>query len=167
VTPPAARFHNWRAAFVWLMALVWDGGAALLGWIVAFEWAGSTRHGAALLALGIFGAAGIGLTLWALNAALLTIDVAPGGALTITRRYPLWLRRHVLPASDVLGATVVEDSDGDSGPYYVARVGLRRQAPLDLLAKARREVVEAEAARFNAALGRADSRVRRAPRAKS
>jgi hypothetical protein len=149
----AARFHNRRAAFLWLTALVWDGGAVLLGWIVASEWASEAQHGKALVALGVFGAAGIGLTAWALNAALLTIEVAPGGGLAITRRYPLWLRREVLPASDVQGVAVVEESDGESGSYYVCRIELRAQPPMDVLAKARRDVVEAEAARFSAALG--------------
>jgi hypothetical protein len=157
VTPAVARFHDRRAVFVWIAALLWDGGALLAAWILAPESGGQSRA-KALVALGVLGAAALGLTAWAFFSPVLTIEVRPDGGLALIRRYPVGLRRQILPAADVLGATVVEETFGDSGSYYVARVALRDRPPLDLLAKARRDVVGAEAARFNAALGRADVR---------
>jgi hypothetical protein len=144
---PAARYHDRRAVFVWIAAAVWDAGAVLLAWILfGTDAAGSppTR----LVLLGVAVASALGLTAWAVVQPVTTIDVTPGGGLTITRRAPLWLRREVLPASDVCGATVVEENFGDSGAYYVARVELRNREPLDLLSDQHRDRVEAAVAHF-------------------
>jgi hypothetical protein len=148
VTPPGARFHDRRALFVWIAAAVWDAGAALLAWIL-FGTETSASSTARLAVLGIATATALGFTAWALVQPVVTIDVMPGGGLTITRRAPLWLRREVLPASDAHGATVIEENFGDSGAYYVARVELRNRPPIDLLSDRRRDRVEAAVARFN------------------
>jgi hypothetical protein len=152
VTQRAVRFCNRRAWAVWTFALLWDAGAALLAWIVATERTAGHDSWKGLLAVAVFGGAACGLTVWALNSAVTTVDVRPGLSLAITRRYPLRVRRQVLSASEVGGASVVDESDGDGGSYYVCRVELRRPPPLVLLARGRRDRAEAEAVRFNAAM---------------
>ena len=89
MTQRAVRFCNRRAWAVWTFALLWDAGAALLAWIVATERTASHDSWKGLLAVAVFGGAACGLTVWALNSAVTTVDVRPGLSLAITRRYPL------------------------------------------------------------------------------
>ena len=143
---PVERFRDRRAIVVWAFALLWDAAVVLLAAIVRAEadgWKG-------WLALAVFGLAGLGLSVFALKAAVLRIDVT-SGSMTVTRQYPLARRREVLPIAEVRGATLVEESDGDGGSYYVCRIALRLGPPIDLGSKARRASAEAEVARFNAA----------------
>ncbi len=148
MTPGGARFRDRDAVIVWAFAVLWDAAVVLLAWVVTSEhadWRG-------WLALTVFGLAGIGLSLFALNSALVRVDIQ-SGVIRITRRHPLWVRRQVLRASDVRAITTVEQSDGES-TTYVCRLELRTGCPIDVLSRSRRGAAEAETARFNAALGR-------------
>jgi hypothetical protein len=149
VTPDGARFHDRRALFVWIAAAIWDAGAALLAWLLLAADA-SGRPTTRLAIVGVAVVSALGLTAWALVQPLVTIDAMPGGGLTIARRAPLYLRREVIPASDVRGVSVVEENFGDSGAYYVARVDLHDRGPIDLLSHRHRDRVAAAVARFRA-----------------
>jgi hypothetical protein len=148
VTPATARFRNRRAVIVWGFALLWDAAIVLLAAIVRAEGGGWKGW----LAFGVFGLAGLGLSVFALKAPLLGLDVGSSGV-TVTRRYPLWRSQQVWPLSEVAGAKVVEESDGEGGAYYVCRIELRQAPPIDLSGRSRRQDAEAEAARFNTAAG--------------
>jgi hypothetical protein len=128
-----ARFRDRRAAIVWLIVLLWDAAVVLLCAIVWAEGGGWKGW----LALGVFGLAGLGLSAFVLNLPLLGIDVAPGGV-TVTRRYPFRRRRQVWPLAEVIGATVVEQDDAESGPYYACRIDVRGSEPINLFSKSTR-----------------------------
>jgi hypothetical protein len=142
---PVERFHDRRAIIVWGFALLWDAAVLLLAAIVRAEAAGWKGW----LALAVFGLAGVGLSAFALKAPMLRVDVT-ASSMTVIRQYPLARHRAVLPIAEVRGATLVEDSDGDGGAYYVCRIELRQGAPIDLGGVGRRASAEAEVARFNA-----------------
>jgi hypothetical protein len=146
-----ARFHDRQAVLLWITALVWDAAALGLTWLL---FAGGMTASASTRAvvLAIAAASAVGITAYALASAALTVEATAGGGVIITRRHPLWLRRQVLPPADVLGASIVEESYGGDvdGSYYVARLALRDQPPIDLARHARRDRVEAALAHFNA-----------------
>ena len=159
MTAATARFRDRRAIVVWLFALLWDAAVALLGvvvWTEPANWKG-------LLAVAVFGLAGLGLSIFALKSPLLGVDVT-SSSMTVTRRFPLRRRREVFPISEVLAATVVEEHVADSDPSYVCRIELRRAPPIDLFGKVRRASAEAEVARFNAAAGTATAFTRASQR---
>jgi hypothetical protein len=149
VTAGVARFHDRHAVIVWAFALLWDAAVALLGWVVTSEdgaWQG-------WLALGVFGLAGIGLSVFALRSPVIIVDVRPD-VVRITRRYLLWVRRQVLSAADIRRVTTAEEHVADSDPSYILRLELQNGGNVDVLSRTRRDAAEAQAARFDAALGR-------------
>jgi hypothetical protein len=144
---PVERFRDRRALVVWFGALLWDAAVALLWVIVRAEGGGWKGW----LAFAVFGLAGLGLSVFALRAPVLRIDVG-SSSMTVFRRYPLARRRETLPVAEVRGATLVEESDGD-GSYYLCRIALRQGASIDLAAKGRRDAVVAVGARYTPARG--------------
>jgi hypothetical protein len=143
-----ARFHDRHAVAVWAFAVLWDAAVVLLGGVVLGEDAGWRGW----LALTVFGLAGIGLSVFALKSPLITVDVRPD-VVRITRRHPLWVQRQLLAAGDIRRVVTAEEHAADSDPSYILRLELHNGA-VDVLSRTRREAAEAQAARFNVALGR-------------
>jgi hypothetical protein len=72
----------------------------------------------------------------------------------ITTRYLLSVQRQVLSAADIRRVTTAEEHVADSEPSYILRLELRNGRTVDVLSRTRRAAAEAQAARFDAALGR-------------
>ncbi len=147
------EFRNWIAIWFWGFTAAWLGMLCVMTVLLATIGVPSNVSSVVMFGLlGVFWMAGVALLVHCLHKACVTVFVDGGNQISVTWRYPLRVKRIVVPRSSIAPAEVGESVDDDNDPYFKAQWRMPDGQMVVLAESNGRDSCDRTCERFNRAL---------------